>query len=46
VVKRRQRFFDLSRDELERRGLPYVVIGGDADARFRKSIEAIESAGL
>jgi HTH-type transcriptional repressor of NAD biosynthesis genes len=43
---RRRRFFDLSRDELERRGLPYAVIGGDAEERFRRSVEAIEKAGL
>jgi NadR type nicotinamide-nucleotide adenylyltransferase len=43
---RRRRFFDLSRDELERRRLPYVVIGGNAEERFRKSVAAIEDAGL
>ncbi|WP_404711550.1 AAA family ATPase [Sphingomonas sp. MMS24-J13] len=43
---RRQRFFDLSRDELERRGLPYVVIGGPPDERFARSIEAIAQAGF
>lgn len=42
----RQRFFDLSREELERRGLRYVVIGGTAEDRFQKSVEAIEEAGL
>jgi NadR type nicotinamide-nucleotide adenylyltransferase len=43
---RRQRFFDLSRDELERRGLPYVVIGGAPEERLARSIAAIEEAGL
>jgi NadR type nicotinamide-nucleotide adenylyltransferase len=43
---RRQRFFDLSREELERRGLPYVIIGGPPEERFARSIEAIARAGL
>ncbi len=43
---RRRRFFDLSRDELERRGLPYVVIGGAPDERLARAIEAIGQAGL
>ena len=43
---RRRRFFDLSRAELERRQLPYVVIGGPAEERLEKSIAAIERAGL
>jgi NadR type nicotinamide-nucleotide adenylyltransferase len=43
---RRQRFFDLSRDEFERRGLPYVIIGGLPEERFARSIAAITQAGL
>lgn len=43
---RRQRFFDLSRAELERRGLAYVIIGGSPEERFARSIEAIARAGL
>lgn len=43
---RRQRFFDLSREELERRGLPYVIIGGLPEERFARSIDAITQAGL
>ncbi|UAK26106.1 AAA family ATPase [Sphingomonas nostoxanthinifaciens] len=43
---RRRHFFDLSRNELERRGLNYVVIGGSAQQRFARAIEAIAAAGL
>lgn len=43
---RRRRFFDLSRQELERRGLAYVVIGGAPEQRFARAIAAIADAGL
>ena len=43
---RRRRFFDLSRSELERRGLRYAVIGGTAEERFDRALAAIEQAGL
>ena len=43
---RRRRFFDLSRAELERRGLPYAVIGGPPEERFDRAIAAIDAAGL
>ncbi|WCT73347.1 AAA family ATPase [Sphingomonas naphthae] len=42
----RQRFFDISRAELDRRGLPYAVIGGPAEGRYDKAVAAIEAAGL
>jgi HTH-type transcriptional regulator, transcriptional repressor of NAD biosynthesis genes len=42
----RRRFFDLSRAELERRGVPYAVINGPAEARFIRALEAIAAAGL
>ena len=42
----RLRFFDLSRAELERRGLPYAVIGGPPEERFARALEAIARAGL
>ncbi len=45
-AQRRQMFFDLAKAELERRGLPYAVIGGRAPGRFDKAIAAIEAAGL
>lgn len=43
---RRRRFFDLSRAELERRGLEYRVIGGPPEARFERALDAIAEAGL
>lgn len=42
----RQRFFDLSRAELERRGLNYRIIGGTPEQRFGHAIGAIADAGL
>lgn len=42
----RQRFFDLSRAELERRGVRWALIGGQGDARFANALAAIEAAGL
>lgn len=43
---RRRRFFDLSRAELERRGLAYRIIGGRPEERFARAVEAIKEAGL
>ncbi|NIJ08112.1 NadR type nicotinamide-nucleotide adenylyltransferase [Sphingomonas vulcanisoli] len=43
---RRRRFFECSRHQLEKRGLPYVLIGGPAEERLARSIEAIAAAGL
>ena len=43
---RRQMFFDLSRAELDRRGLPYAIVGGRATGRFDRAMAAIEAAGL
>ncbi len=40
----RKRFFDLSRAELERRGVRYDVIGGKGPARFANALAAIEAA--
>jgi NadR type nicotinamide-nucleotide adenylyltransferase len=42
----RGRFFDLSRAELERRGLAYRIIGGPPEQRFERALEAIAEAGL
>ncbi len=44
--ERRRRFFDLSREELERRGLNYRIIGGAPEQRFEKAVAAISDAGL
>lgn len=43
---RRRRFFDLSRAELDRRGLAYAVIGGPAEERLGRAIAAIGGAGI
>lgn len=43
-AKERQRFFDLSRAELERRGLRYSIIGGQGPDRLATAIAAIEAA--
>jgi NadR type nicotinamide-nucleotide adenylyltransferase len=44
--ERRRKFFDCSRDQLERRGLPYAIISGAPQERFDRSIAAIKEAGL
>lgn len=44
--ERRRRFFDLSKAELERRGLNYRIIGGTSEQRFEKAVAAIAEAGL
>lgn len=41
----RQRFFDLSKRELERRGLRWELIGGEGSRRFLNAVEAIHRAG-
>jgi NadR type nicotinamide-nucleotide adenylyltransferase len=43
---RRRRFFDLSRAELERRGLNYHIIGGPPERRFERALDVIAAAGL
>ncbi|WP_162875650.1 AAA family ATPase [Sphingomonas crusticola] len=42
----RRHFFDLSRAELERRGLPYQVISGSPEERFAQALAAISQARL
>jgi NadR type nicotinamide-nucleotide adenylyltransferase len=37
----RQRFFDLCKAELEKRGVRWVLISGDGDARFDTALKAI-----
>jgi NadR type nicotinamide-nucleotide adenylyltransferase len=44
--ERRQRFFDLSKAELERRGLPWALVRGEGNARIQSALAAIEEAGL
>jgi NadR type nicotinamide-nucleotide adenylyltransferase len=42
----RQRFFDLSRAELERRGVDYTIVGGSGEARFENALAAISDKCL
>lgn len=42
----RQRFFDLSRAELERRGLAYVLVGGRGPDRLAAALAALASVGV
>ena len=42
----RRRFFDLSRGELERRGLRWALVGGAGGARLDNALKAIDEAGL
>ncbi|MBL8647327.1 MAG: ATP-binding protein [Sphingosinicella sp.] len=42
----RARFMDLSRAELERRLVPWVLVSGDAEQRFAAAVAAIASAGI
>ena len=37
----RQRFFDLSRAELDRRGVRYAIVGGRGDERFANALDEI-----
>ena len=37
----RQRFYRICREELEKRQLPYEIIGGDRDGRLRGAIDAV-----
>lgn len=42
----RRRFFDLARRELDRRGVPWALVGGQGEARFENALAAIAEAGL
>lgn len=42
----RQRFFDLSRAELDARGVPWSLVSGRGEARFESALSAIAAAGL
>jgi len=42
----RRRFFDLSRAELERRDVPWALVGGQGDERFRNALDAIAHTGV
>ncbi|OYY89559.1 MAG: N-acetylglucosamine-6-phosphate isomerase [Sphingomonas sp. 28-66-16] len=45
AIEQRRRFFDLSRAELERRGVRWALVGGQGDARLANALAAIEAAG-
>jgi NadR type nicotinamide-nucleotide adenylyltransferase len=40
----RRRFFDLSKRELERRGVQWTIVGGEGAHRFMNTLRAIDSA--
>jgi nicotinamide riboside kinase len=40
----RQRFFDISRTILERRGVRWAMVRGEGDARYQSALAAIEAA--
>ncbi|OYY67549.1 AAA family ATPase [Sphingomonas sp. 28-63-12] len=42
----RQRFFDLSRAELERRGVAWALVGGQGRDRLDNALAAIAAAGI
>jgi NadR type nicotinamide-nucleotide adenylyltransferase len=42
----RRKFFDLSKAELERRGVPWALVGGRGPARLNNALAAIAVAGL
>ena len=45
TAERRRRFFDLSRRELERRGVPWSLVGGEGERRYLNALAAIRAAG-
>ncbi|MCW6537585.1 AAA family ATPase [Sphingomonas lycopersici] len=44
TAEARRRFFDLSREELDRRGVPWVMVRGEGEARYANALAAIEIA--
>lgn len=44
-VAARRRFFDLSRAELERRGVRWALVSGDGEARWDSVLRALDAAG-
>ena len=44
TATQRQRFFDLSRAELERRRLPWALVSGQGSQRYLNALKAIEQA--
>ena len=46
TLDERQRFFELSRAELDRRGVPYALIEGQGESRYANCIAALEHFGI
>ncbi|MEG3087287.1 AAA family ATPase [Sphingomonas sp. PB4P5] len=46
TVAARQRFFDLSKAELERRDVRWALVGGQGAARYANALAAVRAAGL
>jgi len=46
TIAERRRFFDLSKAELDRRGLKWALVGGEGQARLGNAMTAIREAGL
>ena len=42
----RQRFLDLCRRELDRRGVPWATVGGQGSRRYLNALHAMERAGV
>jgi len=42
--EQRQRFFDLSKAELERRGVRWTLVSGEGEARWESVLRAVEAA--
>lgn len=40
----RRRFFDLSREELDRRGVPWIMVRGEGEQRYANALAAIDMA--
>ena len=45
TTQERQRFFDLSKAELVRRGVRWALVSGEGSARYLSALEAIRAAG-
>jgi NadR type nicotinamide-nucleotide adenylyltransferase len=46
TAEARQRFFDLSKAELERRGVRWALVGGQGETRYANALAAVRAAGL
>lgn len=42
----RRRFFEISKEELERRGVRWALVSGEGETRFQSAVEAIERPRL